>query len=122
MARKVLIVEDNDVVRGSLCDWLSATFPDYCFQTAKSGEEAVNKVLAGPPAMVLMDIGLPRMNGIQATRMIKAASPETEVVMLTIHEDTKYQADASEAGANAYVTKRKMHSELIPVMRRLLSK
>jgi DNA-binding NarL/FixJ family response regulator len=122
MARTVLIVEDNDVVRGSLCDWLSATFPDYSFQTAKSGEEAVNKVLAGPPAIVLMDIGLRRMNGIQATRMIKAASPETEVVMLTIHEERKYQVDASEAGASAYVTKRKMHSELIPVMRRLLSK
>jgi two-component system chemotaxis response regulator CheY len=72
--------------------------------------------------MVLMDIGLPRMNGIQATRLIKAASPATEVVILTIHEDTKYQVDASEAGVSAYVTKRKMNSELIPVMRRLLSK
>ena len=121
MKGTILIVEDNDVVRSSLQDWLSATFPECTFQMVKSGEEAVEKVANWPPTIVLMDIGLPGMNGIQATRMIKAASPETKVVMLTIYNDVEHRADASEAGANAYLSKSKMHSELVPLMKRLLS-
>ena len=121
MKRTILIVEDHDEVRANLHDWLSAVFPNCIFSESKSGEEAVNKIIAQPPALVLMDVGLPRMNGIQATRVIKSVSPETKVVILTIHEDPRYQADAASAGANGYVIKRKMHSELISVMKNLLS-
>ena len=121
MKQTILIVEDNDVVRSSLQDWLSVTFPECTFQIAKSGEEAVEKVANRPPTIVLMDIGLPGMNGIQATRMIKAASPKTKVVILTIYNDVEHRADASEAGASAYISKSKMHSELVPLMKTLLS-
>jgi len=122
MKGTILIVEDHDQVRATLYDWLSVVFPQYTFFEAKSGEEAVNKVIAQTPTLVLMDIGLPRMNGIQATRMIKSASPETKVVILTIHEDPQYQTDAASAGANGYVVKRKMHYELIPILKKLLDK
>jgi DNA-binding NarL/FixJ family response regulator len=67
-----------------------------------------------------MDIGLTQMNGIEATRHIKAIAPQTQVVMLTIHEDDAYRADASAAGASAYVPKRKMQTELLPALRALL--
>jgi len=121
MKQTILIVEDNDVVCSSLLDWLSITFPECTFMIAKSGEEAVEKVANWPPTIVLMDIGLPGMSGIQATRMIKAASPKTKVVMLTIYNDVEHRADASIAGASAYLSKSKMHSELVPLMKRLLS-
>ena len=121
MKQTILIVEDNDVVCSSLQDWLSVTFPECTFMIAKSGEEAVEKVANRPPTIVLMDIGLPGMNGIQATRMIKAASPKTKVVILTIYNDVEHRADASEAGASAYLSKSKMYSELIPLMKTLLS-
>jgi len=117
----ILIVEDNDVVCSSLQDWLSVIFPECTFMVAKSGEEAVEIVAHRPPTIVLMDIGLPGMSGIQATRTIKAASPKTKVVMLTIYNDVEHRADASEAGASAYLSKSKMHSELVSLMKKLLS-
>jgi len=121
MCPTIMIVEDHEAVRTSLRDWLSAIFPDCVFVEAKSGEEAVDLALARPPDVVLMDIGLPGMNGIRATRHIKAAAPQAQVVMLTIHEAPEYQADAAAAGASAYIVKRRMHTELIPVLARLLS-
>jgi DNA-binding NarL/FixJ family response regulator len=61
------------------------------------------------------------MNGIEATRRIKAAAPTAQVVMLTIHEDEAYRADAAAAGASAYVPKRLMQTELLPALEALLS-
>ena len=121
MKGTILIAEDHEEVRTSLCDWLSVAFPGYTLCEATSGEEAVNKVVAQPPALVLMDVGLPRMNGIQATRMIKSVSSETKVVILTNHEDPRYQAEAASAGASGYVFKRKMHTELVPILTDLLA-
>jgi DNA-binding response OmpR family regulator len=66
-----------------------------------------------------MDIKLPQMDGIEATRRIKAISPQSRVVMLTIYEASDYQAAASAAGADANVPKRTMHSELVPAMNKL---
>jgi len=116
----ILIVEDHDVLRASLCDWLGDTFPACRFLEARSGEEAVVLAGAAPPAIVLMDIGLPQMNGIAATRHIKAAAPHAQVVMLTNYEADDYQADARAAGASAYVLKWKMQAELIPLLARWL--
>jgi DNA-binding NarL/FixJ family response regulator len=82
----------------------------------------VDLVRSQAPDIVLMDIGLPGMNGIEATRRIKAIAPQVRVVILSILEDPEYQADAAAAGASAYVPKRKMHTELIPILTGLLSK
>jgi DNA-binding NarL/FixJ family response regulator len=120
MPQTILIVEDNDLVRESLQVWLSIAFPWCKFEQAKSGEEAVALHRACPMDLVLMDLGLPQMNGIEATRLIKASTPETRVVMLSIQEDPRYVADAVEAGVCAYISKRKMHDELIPVVANLL--
>ena len=117
----ILIVEDHPVVRAALRDWLSVVFPDCACLEAVSGEDAVQLAVAQTPAIVLMDIGMGPMNGIEATRRIKAAAPQTEVVMLSIHEANSYQNAALAAGASAYVTKRMMHADLLPVMRRLLT-
>lgn len=116
----IMIVEDYEMVRALLHEWLGTAFPDCRFLEAHSGEEAIALASASPPEVVLMDIGLTQMNGIEATRHIKAIAPQTQVVMLTIHEDDAYRADASAAGASAYVPKRKMQTELLPALRALL--
>ena len=120
MKPTILIVEDHDNVRASLFDWLSTTFLECRFLEAKSGEEAVTFVQAKPPHVVLMDISLRRMNGIDATQCIKAITPNVHVVILTIHEDHEYKANAIAAGASDYVTKWKMQRELIPILTKLL--
>ena len=120
MPTMILIVEDHDTVRGSLREWLEAIFPHCCVIEAASGEEAVALANAHLPHLVVMDIGLPNMNGIEATRRIKACVPSAQIVMLTIHEDDLYRADAEVAGASAFVPKRRMQSKLIPTLVALL--
>ena len=116
----VLIVEDHEGVRTGLREWLTSVFPDCCFLEAKSGEEAVTMARDHQPDVVLMDIVLPQMSGIEATRHIKAAVPQAQVVILTIYEGSMYQTQARAAGATAYVPKRTMHRDLIPVISALL--
>lgn len=121
MSPTILIVEDHKAVRNSLRDWLEAVFPQCDVLEAASGEEAVVIARARSPRVVVMDIGLPKMNGIEATRQIKAAVPAAQIVMLTIHEEEAYRADAVVAGATAYVPKRVMQTELVPTLAALLS-
>jgi DNA-binding NarL/FixJ family response regulator len=121
MGANVLIVEDHDNFRFILRDWLRMSLPDLHLMEAKSGEEAFSLVSTTLPDIVLMDIGLPKMSGIEATRRIKGIFPQVQVVMLTSHEGPEYEADAAAVGASAFVTKRKMVSQLIPVVERLLS-
>jgi NarL family two-component system response regulator LiaR len=117
----ILIVEDHDALRESLQKWLGAVFQDSSVLQSKSAEEALAKVLEMQPDVVLMDIMLPGMSGIDATRLIRDAVPKAQVVMLSIYEDSAYRAGAAVAGANAYIPKRKMGTELIPVLTKLLN-
>ena len=117
----ILIVEDHEGVRQSLREWLELSFPHYRLVEAASGEEAVSLAQSVSPRLVIMDIGLPGINGIEAAQGIKAALPATQVVMLTIYDDEAHRADATAAGASAYVPKRKVQTELLPVITRLLS-
>ncbi len=119
---RILIVEDHRSVRTLLCSWLGMVFPLCSFLTAESGEEAVSKASSARPQIVLMDIGLPGINGIEATKEIVALLPDAKVVMLTILDDTEYRSDAEKAGACAFVTKGRMHVDLVPVVKRLLAK
>ena len=122
MLETILIVEDHEPVRRSLREWLEHVFP-WCFVVeAETGEKAIAMVQARAPRVIVMDISLPGMNGIEATRRIKAIEPIVQVVILTIHEDDPYRAEALAAGACAYVTKRKMQVELIPILAKLLPK
>jgi DNA-binding NarL/FixJ family response regulator len=116
----ILIVENHQGVRHSLREWLELSFPGYELLEATSGEEGVTLAQAMSPCLVIMDIGLPGMNGIEAAQSIKAAVPTTRVVMLTMFDDEAHRADAVAAGVSAYVPKRKVQTELLPVLSRLL--
>ena len=117
----ILIVEDHQGVRQSLREWLELSFPGYELLEATSGEEGVTLAQAMCPCLVIMDIGLPGMNGIETAQGIKAAVPATRVVVLTIYDDEAHRAGAAAAGVSAYVPKRKVQTELLPVLTRLLA-
>lgn len=121
MSPRILIVEDHQGVRQSLREWLELSFPRYQLLEATSGEEAVTMAQSMSPSLVIMDIGLPGMTGIEAAQGIKAAAPDTQVVMLTIYDDVAHRTDAVAAGVSAYVPKRKVQTELLPVLTRLLA-
>jgi len=121
MSPHILIVEDHKGVSQSLREWLELSFPGYHLLEATSGEEGVTLAQAMSPCLVILDIGLPGMNGIEASQGIKAAAPATQVVVLTIHDDEAHRADAAAAGVSAYVPKRKVQTELLPVLTRLLA-
>ncbi len=74
------------------------------------------------PAVVLMDLKMGEMNGIEAARTIKASLPRTEVVVLTACDAPAYRAGAETVGATGYVLKSRAHAELIPLLRKILSR
>jgi two-component system response regulator NreC len=117
----ILIVEDHPAVRASLRAWLEIVFPQYLLLEAIDGRDAIKQAVNASPMLVLMDLSLPFLSGIEAARQIKALVPETRIVILTIHEEERYRTDALNAGASAYVLKRKMHTDLVPTLSALLN-
>ncbi|MCX5894095.1 MAG: response regulator transcription factor [Deltaproteobacteria bacterium] len=120
MDQNILIVEDHQGVRKSLREWLGISFPQYQLLEATTGEEAITMAQATSPCLVIMDIGLPGMSGLEATVAIKKSLPSTQVVMLTVYDDDDYRNHAAAAGASAYVAKRKVKTDLLPTIRRVL--
>ncbi len=121
MSTSILIVDDHEKVRRALRKLLEVKFSQYQVIEASSGEEAVTLTLAEAPQLIIMDITLPGMNGIEATRRIRATSSSPLVVMFTVHEDDIYRQEAEDAGAIAYVAKHALQSELLPQLSALLT-
>jgi DNA-binding NarL/FixJ family response regulator len=99
----VLIVDDQPRARKSLRALLSTWPVPQTVLEAASGQEAMQLVEQGQPDVVLMDICMPGMDGLQATRLIKARCPQVKVVVLTMYGE--YEAEATAAGADAFVAK-----------------
>ena len=108
-------------MRRSLREWLERAFPKYQFVETATGEQAIDITQARAPCAVIMDISLPGMSGIEVTKHIKATTPTTQVVILTIHEEKAFRDDAAAAGANAYVPKRMAGKELVPALAAVLA-
>lgn len=117
----ILVVDDHDQVRCLLKEWLETVFPQFSVIEARSGEEAVVVAQAKLPKLVIMDIVLPKMDGIRAAQLIKESVPAAKVVILTMHEEEQYKKDAFASGVNAYVPKRLMQSDLLPTLTRLIA-
>jgi len=117
----ILIVEDHDELRETLVEWLKSVFSNCTFLVAGSGEKAIELAEAHQPAIVLMDIQLPGINGIEAIRRIKKISPQTQALILSVMNVSAYRDEALAAGACAYINKQHMHVELIPALNKLLS-
>lgn len=113
MTIKLLLVDDHEVVRTGLQMLLESEADVEIVADASTGKEALAAVGEHRPDVIVMDIGLPDISGIEATRRIKDQSPETAVVALTIHEDEEYFFKMIDAGASGYVPKRAAPEELL---------
>lgn len=102
---RVLVVDDQALVREGLMTLLAAAPDIEPVGSAADGEEAVALVSRHRPAVVLMDLRMPKLDGVEATRRILASWPDTEVVVLTTHADEASILDALRAGARGYLTK-----------------
>ena len=117
MKISLLQVDDHVVVRMGL-RMLFESEPDIeILGEAGSAQEAIDAASRLNPAVILMDIGLPDLSGIDATRAIKKSMPNIYVVALTIHEDQEYFFKMLEAGASGYVPKRAAPEELLTAIR-----
>src|SRR3972149_1292884 len=110
---RVLIAEDHAVVREGIRLILQSQPDMEVIGEAADGREALEKARELHPDIVLMDIGMPEMNGLEATRQIKRSLPETQILALTVHEQGDYLFRMLEAGASGYVLKGAPSSDLL---------
>jgi len=114
----VLLVDDHEVVRSGVSAFL-ASQPDFeVVGEAKSGIEAVNLAQKSVPDVVLMDLVMAKMDGVEATRQVKAVSPRTKIVVLTSYHQDEYIFPALQAGAISYILKDVKMDELADALRR----
>ncbi len=117
MTTRLLLVDDHAVVRSGLRMLLSAEPDVEIVGEASTAAQAIEMASTVKPDVILMDIGLPDLSGIDATREIKKRFPEMSIVALTIHEDEEYFFRMLEAGATGYVPKRAAPDELLTAIR-----
>ncbi len=109
----LLLVDDHDVVRTGLKSFLETQRGFQVVAEARNGTEAVQRALETHPAIVLMDIGMPGMDGLTATRQLKQVCPNSQVLALTVHDDKHYLMQMLAAGASGYLTKQAAADELV---------
>ncbi|MGA4643021.1 response regulator [Limisphaera sp. 4302-co] len=117
MPIKVAIVEDNEKLRDTLGRVLDRTEGFACAGRFATAEEALEQVPALKPDVVLMDINLPGINGVECVRRLKEQCPDTQFIMLTVYEDTDNIFNALAAGATGYLLKRSSKAELLQAIR-----
>ena len=117
MSITVSIVEDAQGVREGLVRLLDNAPGFHTLASYPTAEIALTGIPAQPPDVVLMDIDLPGMNGVECVRKLKAILPQTQVMMLTVYEDTENIFNALAAGANGYLLKRTPSKEIIDAIR-----
>lgn len=111
--KRVLIADDHKIMREGLRSLLEERNPDFeCVGEASDGQQAALMAEELHPDIVIMDIAMPNLNGIEATRKIKAESPETKVIVLSMHANRAYVLQVLQAGASGYLLKESAFDEL----------
>ena len=113
----VSIVEDDAPARGILNDWICGEEGFKCVGVHENGEHALATLPAEKPSVVLMDINLPGISGIECVRRLKPQLPDTQFVMLTVYEDPDHIFKALSSGASGYLLKRTPRAELLAALR-----
>jgi NarL family two-component system response regulator LiaR len=114
----VMIVDDHEMVRRGACGYLEAQADISIVAQASSGEEAVRLAQEFIPDVVLMDLVMPGMDGVEATRRVKNISPRTQIVILTSFHQDEYIFPALQAGAISYLLKDVKATDLLDAIRR----
>jgi two-component system, NarL family, response regulator NreC len=110
---RLLLVDDHEVVRTGLRSFLESQEGMQVVAEAGSGVEAIAHALRECPDVVVMDITMPGMDGLEATRRLKQTCPQVNVLALTVHEDKQYLFEMMAAGASGYLTKQSAAEDLV---------
>jgi len=110
---RVLLADDHTIVRKGLCALLEEETDISVIGEAEDGREAVEKALTLEPDVVVMDIGMPSLNGLEAVKAIKKGRPEMKVLILTMHENEEYITEALRSGVSGYLLKKSAPRDLI---------
>lgn len=121
MTISVSIVDDDAGLRDSISKFLRTARGFKCLSAYSSAKEALSRLPAEHPDVVLMDINMSGMDGIECTRRLKEEAPETQILMLTVYEDTERIFNALAAGASGYLLKRAAPPELLEAIREVHS-
>ena len=118
---KILLADDHAMVREGLQNLLERQKDFQVVGEASDGHEAIQLVDELVPDVVLMDVGMPGLNGLEATRQIKARHPDVAVLILTIHDEEEYICGLLEAGASGYLVKSAYGQELVHAVRAVVA-
>jgi DNA-binding NarL/FixJ family response regulator len=118
---QIIIAEDHTILREGLRALLLSHQNLEIVAEARDGQEAVRAVEKYRPDLILMDLSMPRMNGLEALHEIKKHNPETKVVILTVHKTEEYVLAALDRGADGYVLKDADHAELVMAIEQVLA-
>jgi len=119
--KRIVLAEDHRILREGLKSLLSTSEDLQIVGEAEDGLQAIRRVEECRPDLILLDLSMPRMDGISAIREIKGRFPETKILALTIHETDDYILDAFRSGADGYCLKDASHSELLMAIHSVLS-
>ncbi|MBL7858572.1 MAG: response regulator transcription factor [Cyclobacteriaceae bacterium] len=118
--KRVLIVEDDQEIRNSFTLIVNSSQKFMVVNAYSNCEDAIDSIHRDKPEIVLMDIELPGMNGIQGTKIIKDKNPHIDVVMVTVYEDSELVFEALKAGAAGYITKSANYMELLSALEEIV--
>jgi DNA-binding NarL/FixJ family response regulator len=121
MKTRVLVVEDHHLLRQGLCSLVSALAEFTVVGEARDGKEALRQALSLKPDLTLMDLSLPRVSGIEATKHIKSRVPRVRILALTAYKTEEYVNEALRAGVDGYVMKDVAYEELVTAMRSVMA-
>ncbi len=110
---RLMLVDDHEVVRVGLKNFLQTQEDFEVVAEASDGEEAVNRALSTHPDVILMDITMPGVDGLEATRRLRVLCPQCLILALTVHDDKQYFMQMLAAGASGYITKQAAGDDLI---------
>jgi DNA-binding NarL/FixJ family response regulator len=116
---QIAIVDDNDTIREGLVELINASEGFSCVGAYRTAEEALAEIVGKQPDVILMDINLPGMSGIECTRQVKAFLPKVQVMMLTVYENDEHVFPALKAGATGYLVKRTKPEKLLAAITEL---
>jgi YesN/AraC family two-component response regulator len=115
----VLVVDDNESIRRSICQILRSQADIEVVCEAADGDEAITKIREHQPDVVLLDITMPTMNGLEVAEIVKAEFPSVQVLIVSQHDSRGFQWAALAAGVSGYVIKSNVGRDLIPELRRI---